>query len=463
MIKHSIYCILFGFLPLVSVANTRLTVAPPDSTSTIAEKAAAVYLIEEGKALYAKGRMRDAINKFRDAAKKDVTSWKAPFWISRCHYEMYNYGYALKYAIEAVLLNNNEVDKEVYEVLADSYHRLGKIDSAIYNYEMGIKLLSKTRAAELRLPLRLEQAKYAKTQLEKNIENKRIRLEGNVNSGYNDYSPVIFNGGKTMYFTSRRSNTTGGRQNPDDQQFFEDIYIAKWDSETNMWDSVSNKLGRINDTGFESVSHISEDGMIAYITINNSAVENPKIETKSSDIAEVKWTKQNQWSIPKLLGKTINSSFYDGNATLTADGQTMYFVSERNAKNKMSDIYVSYKRGNEWSKAEALPDAINSKGRETTPYITPDGRYLFFSSNGHANSMGGYDVFVVERMGSSWGEVKNLGPIINTVNDDFGFKIYNSIQKAYINGMEIIDDKASIDIYEFNISLDELIKSLDNK
>lgn len=456
MIKSYIFTIII-FLAGTSFA----AVTPPDSTSTIAEKAAAMYLIEEGKSLYAEGRMRDALNKFRDAAKKDVTSWRAPFWISRCHYEQYNYGYALKYAQDAILINNNEVDKEIYEILAESYHRLGNIDSAIINYELAVKNLSKSRAAELRMPLRLEQAKYAKEQLAKGIENKRIHLEGNVNSGYNDYSPVVFNGGQTMYFTSRRSNTTGGGQNPSDQQFFEDIYSAKWNSEINQWDSITNRLGRLNDKGFESVSHISEDGQIAYITINNTAVQDPKITTKSSDIAEVRWTRQGQWSAPKLLDKTINGSYYDGNATLTADGQTMYFVSERNANSKMSEIFVSYKQGSSWSKPQALPAEINSKGRETTPFITPDGRYLFFSSNGHEKSLGGYDVYVVERMGGSWGEVKNLGPAINTVNDDFGFKIYDAIGKAYVNGLEVIGEKASLDIYEFDIKLEDLLKSLE--
>lgn len=456
MIKSSVFAIT-TLLASCSFAGAM----PPDSTSTIVEKTAAAYLIEEGKTLYAEGKMRDALNKFRDAAKKDVTSWKAPFWISRCHYEQYNYGYALKYAKDAVMINNNEVDKEVYEILAESYHRLGILDSAITNYELGIKNLPKTRSAELRLPLRLEQAKYAKEQLAKGIENKRLHIEGNVNSGYNDYSPVVFDVGKSMYFTSRRSNTTGGGQNPSDQQFFEDIYSAKWNPETNQWDSITNRLGRLNGNGFESVSYVSEDGLTAYITLNNTAVQDAKIVTKSSDIAEVKWTKQGQWSIPKLLDKNINTSYYEGNATLTADGQTMYFVSERNANSKMSEIYVTYKQGNAWSKPVALPAEINSKGRETTPFITPDGRYLFFSSNGHPNGLGGYDVYVVERMGSSWGEVKNLGPAINTVNDDFGFKIYDTIGKAYVNGLEVIGDKASLDIYEFNLKSEDLIKSLE--
>lgn len=461
MMKYYILFFVFTTIGLNSFSMSKNELLPPDSTASIAERAAATYLIEEGKNLFSEGRVKDAMNKFRDASKKDVTSWKAAFWIGRCHYEQYNYGYALRYSKDAILLNNNTIDKEVYEILGDCYHRLAIVDSAIMYYELGLQNLSKMRASELQIPLKLEQAKYAKQMLDQKITNKRIHLEGDVNSGYNDYSPVIFEDGKSMYFTSRRSNTVGGKQNPSDQQFFEDVYSAKWNSELNQWDSITNRLGKLNGEGFESISHVSEDGQVAYLTVNYSFETKSKLKTRSSDIAEVKWTKQNQWSAPKLLdSKTINSSFYDGNATVTADGQTMYFISERNGQNKMSDIYVSYKTGNTWGKPVALPDAINSKGRETTPFITPDGRYLFFSSNGHPNSMGGYDIFVVERSGSSWGEVKNLGSSVNSVNDDFGFKIYNSIGKAYVNGLEVVGDKASLDIYEFNTTLDELLNSL---
>jgi tetratricopeptide (TPR) repeat protein len=458
MIKYYVIGIVTLTSCFSSFASIEKTILPPDSTATIVEKTAAAYLIEEGKGLFAQGKYRDAMTKFRDALQKDVFSSSAALWIGRCHYEQYNYGYALKYAKDAVLFNNNVVKGEMYDLLATAYHRLGNLDSAIMYYELGMKHLPKNRVSDLKLASQYEQAKYAKQVMENPVDNKRVSLEGNVNSGYNDYSPVVFNGGKSMYFTSRRSNTTGGRQNPSDQQFFEDIYSAKWSAEDKVWDSVTNRIGRINGEGFESISYISEDGMIAYITLNNSATVDAKPMTRSSDIAELKWTKQNQWSAPRLI-KELNSSFYDGNATVTADGQTMYFVSERNGQSKMSEIYVSYKKGNTWSAPKALPSEINSKGRETTPYITPDGRYLFFSSNGHANSLGGYDVYVVERMGNSWGEVKNLGPTINTVNDDFGFQIYDAIGKAYINGIKIVDDKASLDIFEFNIKLQEVINA----
>lgn len=430
---------------------------PPDSTSTLVEKTSAAFKLEEGKNLYNSGHVRDALTKFREAALKDVTNEKAPFWIARCHYDLNNYGYALRYSREAIRLNKGKIEKEMYEILAETYHRTGILDTAIMYYEEAINVLSKTRAAELNLPLKLEQARYAHTEIQLQKVNKRTNMGSNVNTGFNDYSPLFINNHNTMYFTARRSNTTGGKLNPYDQAYFEDVYRAKWNPETQSWDSVTNKLGRINGDGFESISHISEDGLVAFITINNEALNKPTIKTESSDIAEVKWTNQGQWSAPKLID-VVNSSYYDGNATVTADGTTMYFVSERNAERNMSDIYVSYRTGKAWSKPIALPKEINSKGRETTPFITPDGRYLFFSSNGRTDGMGGYDVYVVENLGKNqWGEVKNLGSAVNTVNDDFGFKFYEKVNKAYINGVEIVGDKASIDMYELSITKEELL------
>jgi len=434
---------------------------PPDSTTRLAEKLIASYLIEDGKLLFSEGKVRDALNRFRDASRKDPTSWKAPFWMGRCYYEQYNYKYANSYIKDAIKLNNNKIDKELYEIIGASYHRLEILDSAITYYEKGIEQLSNKRSAELNMSLHLKHAQYAKKIIERNVKNKRINMDENINTEYNEYSPVIYNKGKEMFFTSRRNNTTGGGQNPLDQQYFEDIYNAKWDEQNQQWDNITNKLGRLNGPGFESMSHISENGTIAYITINNTAIGNAEIISKSSDIAEVKMTNQDKWSVPKLITE-INSSYYDGNATLTADGETMYFVSERDGQKKKSDIYVSHKQGNTWSKPIALPNKINTTERETTPFITPDGRYLFFSSNGHENSMGGYDVFVVEKINNnSWGEVYNLGATINTVNDDFGFKIYDNIKKAYINGVNIDSDRPSLDIYEFNISMEEILKNVE--
>lgn len=448
-------CILMTNMSLFASNAT----TPPDSTATLIQRTAAMVSLEEGKTLFFEGKTKDALIKFREAAQKDNLNWRAPFWIARCQYELDNFGLALKYGSEAVLLDENEIDKYVYDLMGDSYFRLNQLDSAIINYEMAISKMSKMRANELLLPLKVENCKFAKSQEESGQKSERMLSKGNVNSGYDDYSPLITDGGKTMYFTSRRSDNKGGGLNPTDQKFFSDIYRATWDSELGEWTDITNDLGKMNSTGFESLSYISEDGAYALITLNTSMAPEEKIETQSSDICELKKNANGEWLNPKQIKqKGILTSFYDGNATVTGDGMTMYFISERNAEKSMSDIYVSEKKGKKWGPAKPLPMTVNSKGRETTPYITPDGRYLFFSSNGRSNSMGDYDVFVSEKSETGWSEPINLGIRVNSVNDDTHFQYYPELGKAYLSSFNILGQKASRDIFEIDFDINDYLK-----
>ena len=132
-------------------------VTPPDTTSNITDRAQALLIIDEGKTMFLEGKVRDALIRFRQAAVKDPYTWRAPFWIAQCHYKMNNYGYALQYANEAIKLSKDEVDKEVYELLGRSYHRMGKLDSALINYQIALDKLPKPRSKELSLDLRIQQ------------------------------------------------------------------------------------------------------------------------------------------------------------------------------------------------------------------------------------------------------------------------------------------------------------------
>ena len=159
-------------------------------------------------------------------------------------------------------------------------------------------------------------------------------------------------------------------------------------------------------------------------------------------------TKEDRWNTPKPINsKSVNTSFYDGNPTLTADGNTMYFVSGREGDKSLSDIYVVQKEGKTWGEAQKLPMSVNSLGNETTPYITPDGKYLFFSSDSR-EGLGGYDVYVTENLGNSWSEPKNLGPTFNSVNNDLFFKYYPELNTALISTYRLQGNKASMDIFQ---------------
>jgi Tol biopolymer transport system component len=129
----------------------------------------------------------------------------------------------------------------------------------------------------------------------------------------------------------------------------------------------------------------------------------------------------------------------------------MYFVSDRKGEKSSTDIYAVQKNGKSWGVAKPLPFNVNTAGRETTPYITPDGKYLFFSSDGHTG-FGGLDVFVSENLGDSWSDPVNLGTTINTVNNDSHFVYSSDKKKGYISGIQIEGSKASLDIFELDLS-----------
>ncbi len=438
---------------LIFTPDAFSSVQPTDSTTTVMNKAAAIILIEEGRTMFAEGKMKDALIKFRLSSVKDPNNWKAPYWISQCHYGLNNYGYALKYAQIATKQGGEKIDDEIHFILGTCYHRLGELDSALTSYNEAFVTLSKRRSSELLISHLIEQVNYAKNALAANTADyKRRRIEGRVNSGYDDYNLVMADGGKSLYFTSRRSNTTGGGMNPDDQRFFEDTYKSTYDAEMGEWDDVTNEIGKINSDGFDALNYISPDGLYAVMTLNTTALDiKAKKSTNGSDICELKMSNKGIWNTPKIINnKSINTSYFEGSATLTADGNTMYFVTDRKGDKSSTDIYMVEKVGKGWGEAKPLPMTVNTTGRETTPFISPDGRYLFFSSDGH-EGMGGLDIYVVENQGAEWGTPINLGAGINTVNNDSHFVYLKEMKKAFVAGYEIVGNKSSLDIYEFDM------------
>jgi hypothetical protein len=449
--KIILSCLFVLFLSGSQLMAMSSSAAPPDSVTGIVDRSAALLMVDQGKQLINEGKVRDALIIFKEASLKDPNSWKASYWIAYCHYKLNNFGYARQYGEEAIRKGDGNVDKDIYEILGSSYHRTGSLDSAVMYYEKAIAELPKGRVKELHVEQKLAECEYAQ-EATKKTPSLRVAMRGEVNSGFNEYSPILSEDGQRLYFTSRRGNTTGGKVNPDDQEYFEDIYTAEWNVATQQWDSVTNNIERLNTDGFDAMSYISHDGLYALIVFNNTATAAKK-QTGSSDICEAEFTKKGKWAPPKVIAnKTINTTFMEGAATITADGNTMYFVSDRKGDKRSTDIYMVQRvGGRKWGIAQALSDSVNTIGRETTPYITPDGRYLFFSSDGHTG-MGGLDVYVCENTGNGWSSPINLGAAVNTVNDDTHFKIYRELNKAIMAGFNIQGQKSSMDLYELDLS-----------
>lgn len=442
---NKLLVVLFLFILSNQVFANKFLIVPPDSSSTIIDRTAALYLIDEGKKFFNQGKSIDALRKFREAYVRDKYSYKAAYWIGKAHYSMDNYGYALKYAKIAESLSE-AADGEVFLLLGEAYHRQSLLDSARMNYDLAKIQLNTAKRNAFKIDQKIEEVSFAQSVQDNPIKYEKELLSDHINSGYDDYNPVITSNGKTIYFASRRPDTKGGNINPDDQRYFEDVYKSEWLDSINDWSDATNEIERLNSDGFDAVGHVTSENE-AYMTVNTSIIDT-KNPTKSSDICTSSLTKEGRWNTPKpIKNKTINTSYFDGAPTLTADGNTMYFVSGRNGEKSLSDIFVVYKEGRNWGEAVALPMSVNSLGNETTPFITPDNRYLFFSSDGR-KGMGGYDIYVTENLGDTWSEPKNLGPEFNTVNNDIHFKYYQELKKAFLSTYRLQGSKASIDIFE---------------
>jgi tetratricopeptide (TPR) repeat protein len=439
----------------LSINTHASTIFPPDSTTNLMDKGSAKYLISEGKKVYNETNYRSALLNFREALAKDKNNPTATYWVGECHMALGNYDKALKYALLAYDMSN-DIHKEVNFLLGVCYHKLGKIDEALVNYEKASKIINETRAKSLRIPLRIEECKRAKKMITAPIKVKIAALGVNINTRNDEYAAILTNGGKTLYFSSRRADNLGGGTSTGDRKYFSDIYVSQWDEVKKEWGVASNSndiVQRLNSEGFDAASFISSDGSYIYLSINTDGLSKPKPLTKSADLYYSRLSSKGTWGSPKPMPKkTINTMYFEISPSFTADENTMYFVSERAGGEGMSDIWKATKTSKtKWSKPINLGPIINTPYNETTVFITPDEKYMFFSSEGH-KGMGGYDIYYSINNDGVWTSPINIGFPLNSVSDETQY--YPKLGKAYYSKISQIGDGGVglRDIFEVDIS-----------
>jgi hypothetical protein len=163
----------------------------------------------------------------------------------------------------------------------------------------------------------------------------------------------------------------------------------------------------------------------------------------------------NTWALPEKMSRPINTSFYEGSISMTADGNTVYFISERMDSRGQGDIYVSTRKGDGWSSPKNLGEIINTEYDEKFVFIHPNGKTLYFSSNGH-QTMGSYDIFKTEMVNGQWSIPVNLGYPINTVNEESTFCLTRD-NKSLLLAAEYSDSYGERDIYKVDVSNYDLI------
>ena len=237
-----------------------------------------------------------------------------------------------------------------------------------------------------------------------------VALVPGINSAHADYGPLPTADGSTLYFTSRRAGTTGGKRNKVTNEYFEDIYASTLDRD--KWTTPAPLPEPLNSKGNDATLGLSADGSTMLVFRDGPGMGDIHRSTQVNGV----------WGAPEPL-EGLNTKLQESSAWTTADGQWTYFVSDRGEEGLGGqDIYRSrwIAETNSWGPAENLGPDVNSSYDEEGVFVTPDGNTIYFSSKGHT-TMGGYDIFRSTFTDGRWSRPENLGWPINSADDDLFF------------------------------------------
>lgn len=301
--------------------------------------------------------------------------------------------------------------------LAKSYHANYRFDEAIKSYNLFIdakgKKISEEDAAFIAdAKLGIENCTNGKELISKKIVADIKNIGAPINTEETEGVPVISADESVMIFTYSGKKSTGGllndflKEDKEEGTYHEDIFMS-----TRLNDSTWNPpkgISSLNTNGNDAAVALSPDGHTLFLFVSD--VKNPG-DLYFSTLNGLEWSK------PEKLNSNINSEYWEGSCSITADGRYLYFASERPGGLGGKDLYVSEKVNGEWGKASNLGPMINTQYNEDAPFIHPDGITMFFSSEGH-KSIGGYDIMYSIRKENSWTEPLSIGIPLNTTEDD---------------------------------------------
>ncbi len=319
-------------------------------------------------------------------------------------------------------LNEGELDY----YLGKSYHLSHSFDKAIAAYQSCIDYDKVDYDILDDAALSIKMCKNAKEIVRDPIDVEVQNLGQPINSKYDEHSALVSADEEYLVFTTKRPGNVGGKmdiQGYEDEygMYFEDIYVARRNGD--IWRKPYNIIDTINTEAQEATTGLSADGQTLLLYISSFGRFGDVYKSKKIG---------DRWTIPQALPKPINTNMYmEAHASLSGTENEIYFTSDRPGGFGGRDIYVSKKQPDgTWGEAINLGPDINTEQDETGPYIHVDGETLFFSSKGH-KSMGGFDIFKSKFNGEGWDQPQNIGYPLNTAGDDVYFVLSASGKKGY--------------------------------
>ena len=262
-------------------------------------------------------------------------------------------------------------------------------------------------------------------------------IGGEVSSYADEHNPVISPDGQRLYFTRRgHADNVGGRRDPGDIWYSER-------TEGQPWGPAQHAGSSLNNAQYNGVLGFDRNGrmlVFGHYEANGapSRTQGVSVATASGD----GWSVPEALEIPYYYTKSAHRS-----GALHASGNIMVVTLQSYDTRGGEDLYVLFRQGDgSWSEPKNLGRSVNTPYQEMTPFLAPDGKTLFFASNGY-EGFGSRDIYMSVRLDDSWrnwSNPKNLGPSVNSEGTELNYYIPEESEYAYLSTTQNSDGLGDI-------------------
>ncbi|MGQ8338496.1 OmpA family protein [Sunxiuqinia sp. A32] len=399
-------------------------------------------LFEQAQEEFFKEQNQKAIDKLEEAIGEDSCFYEAYLLASDIYRDIDSLFLQIHVLEKAVEIDRSRYPKLMY-VLGNAYLRAGNYSAAKNAYEDYLSISLDSNKFNRQAQERLKQCDFAISQVDNPVPFIVENMGEAINSDLDEYWPSLTIDGKTLIFT-RLCPSNYGHQN-NFNQLQEDFYWSAYDGED--W-QPAEPLVEINTPYNEGAQSVSADGKLIFFTACTQSDGYGSCDIYFTQYINGVWTK------PRNVGSPVNSAAWESQPAISANGESLYFVSNRKGGLGGMDIWKCQLKNVglgiiQWGELQNLGDSINTKGNEMSPFIHADSKTLYFASDKWPN-MGGLDIFYTRQVNDTiWQRAKNLGYPINTHKDEQGLIVNASGNTAYYSSNR--PGSKGLDIYQFNL------------
>lgn len=400
---------------------------------------------------------QEALDKYLAALERDPKYIDALFAASECYMDLKQPGNQINCIKRAVAIDSTYWVRGYYNC-AVALCQKGRFEEAAEWFNLCDKYAKQTNT-KIKEDPQWRKSAFAKIEMmshpvpfEPQYPSDYIR-----DSPFETYWPSISLDETELVVTSRLPrDTVAFHKDPtmiariDNDETQEDMYVLRRDDVSKEWHPME-PLYRINTDFNEGTQSLSPDGRWMFYTACGYGDSKGSCDIYFSQRTAKGWTKGVN------IGAPVNTAAWESQPCFSADGKTLYFVR--------GDAKSPYRRGNilrakvsgvnaqgvpTFGKVYNLGDSINTDGDESHPFIHPDGRTLYFSSDTWPG-VGGKDIFVSRLKKGKWTTPVNIGYPINTADDDEGFIVTASGRTGYYNSVRTIGTRRKREVKMFEL------------